>query len=199
MPLVCYAKVKWRHAPEDDFVRRYGLNDMNYFVMILKLVSDGRGCTAGAISFRELCLFKIRIRMKYAWNFLLHHVDRDPAGRMHSKLIFTLNYTKERGLVWISSKCTGMLISQTLCESSLYWRWIVRFWCSSGSLGWPSPIWWEDLGGSFPLKVSYLCYSASLEETYHGPERRSGDKGEIEWKKPSLSMSRVVWANVGLS
>lgn len=47
-------------------MRGCDLNDTNYFVMILKLVSDGQGCTAGAISFRELCLFKIGIRMKYA-------------------------------------------------------------------------------------------------------------------------------------
>lgn len=167
--------------------------------MILKLVSDGQGCTAGAVSLRELCLFKIQIRMKYAWNFLHHHVDRDPTGRMHSKLIFTMNYTKERSLVWISSKCTGILISQTLCESSLYWHWIVRFWCSSGSQGWPSPIWWEDLGGSFPLRVSYLYYQASLEEADQGLEIISGDKGEMEWKESSLSVSRVVWASVGLS
>lgn len=32
----------------------------------------------------------------------------------------------------------------------------------------------------FPLKVSYLCYQASLEEADHGLEIRSGDKGEIE-------------------
>lgn len=120
--------------------------------------------------------------MKYAWNFLLHHVDRDPAGRMYSKLIFTLNDTKEGGLVWISSNVLACYYpkhwaSPAFTDAGLLGSGVVQ-----DPRGDPRLSGEKILEVHFLLKVSYLSYQASLEEADHGLEIRSGEKGEIEWK-----------------